>query len=249
MMDLRIAVIQHEPATGLGAFTELIAAAGVEADVVRAWQDPLPELEALDGVIVLGGSARATDPALAEERAWIAKVAAAGVPYLGVCLGAQLLAGGLGGRIVPARRPEIGIGQVFLTDAGRRDPLFDALPSPLTVFQWHGDTFDLPRGAVPLAGSLDYRYQAFRWGTVAYGVQFHPEVTARTVAAWPWVPAYLDQLQTAGIDAGLLLAELAREEPRLRELARRLLNSWLLVCARAGGYTPAARARALALSS
>jgi GMP synthase-like glutamine amidotransferase len=102
---------------------------------------------------------------------------------------------------------------------------------------------------VPLAGSIEYRYQAFRWGAVAYGVQFHPEATARTVAAWPWVPAYLDQLQAAGIDAGVLLAELAEEEPRLRELARRLLTRWLLVCARAGDRAPAARACALALSS
>jgi GMP synthase-like glutamine amidotransferase len=249
MMDLRIAVIQHEPATGLGAFSELMAAAGVEADIFRTWQDPLPAPRALDGVIVLGGSARATDPGLAEERAWIAKAVAAGMPYLGVCLGAQLLAAALGGRVVPARCPEVGIRQVFLTDAARRDPVFDSLRGPLTVLQWHGDTFTLPRGAVPLAGSIDNRYQAFRWGPAAYGVQFHPEATARSVAAWPWVPAYLDQLQTAAVDSGVLFAELAREEPRLRELARRLLNSWLLVCARAGGHTPAARARALALSS
>lgn len=174
MTGLRIAVVQHEPATGLGAFGDLLREAEVTPDVIRAGEDALPEPGALDGVIVLGGSVRATHPALAEEQAWIGRVAAEGVPYLGVCLGAQLLAAALGGRVVRARRPEIGIRQVFLTDTARRDPLFEGVHGPLTVFQWHGDTFALPRGALPLAGSIDYRNQAFRWGRVCYGTPVPP---------------------------------------------------------------------------
>jgi GMP synthase-like glutamine amidotransferase len=239
---LRVAVVQHETSTGLGAFTELLAGGGVEAEIFRGWQDPLPDPQAVDGVIVLGGSGRASDPALADSRHWIASVVAAETPYLGICLGAQLLADALGARVFPGRRPEIGIGDVFLTDAAGGDPLFGGLPARLRVFQWHEDTFTLPTGAVPLAGSIDYRYQAFRWGRHVYGLQFHPEATARAVAAWLWTPGYLDQLQTAGVDAGAVVAELAEEETRLRELAEVLLARWLAVCAGAAaiGSAPAA---------
>jgi GMP synthase-like glutamine amidotransferase len=239
---LRIAVLQHEPATGLGTFTEILAGAEVEIDVVRAWQDPLPEPRALDGVIVLGGGARASDPGLSDTRNWIATAAHARTPYLGICLGAQQLAAALGAHVFPGRRPEIGIRDVFLTDAARLDPLFGGFPGRLRVFQWHEDTFTLPTGAVPLAGSIDYRHQAFRWGPYAYGLQFHPEATARTVAAWPWTPRYLDQLQTAGIDAGALVAELAEEEPRLHQLSDVLLGRWLDVCAKAAAVRATAAA-------
>jgi GMP synthase-like glutamine amidotransferase len=230
---LRIAVVQHEPATSPGSFTELLADAGVEAVVVRTWQDALPDWRALDGVIVLGGSARATDPALADERRWIATLAAAQTPYLGVCLGAQLLAAALGATIFPGRRPAIGISDIFLTEGGQRDHLFASLPARMRVFRWHEDTFGLARGAMPLAGSIDYPYHAFRWGHYAYGLQFHPEATARGVAAWPWTPGYLDQLQTAGADAGAVIAELAEEEPSLRQLAAHILGRWLALCAAA----------------
>jgi GMP synthase-like glutamine amidotransferase len=229
----RIAVLQHEPATGLGSFADLLAHAGAETEVVRTWQDPLPDARAFDGVIVLGGSAGASDPALAGVRCWIDSAVLAETPYLGICLGAQLLAAALGAPVFPGRRLEIGISDIFLTDGARRDPVFAGLPARLRVFQWHADTFDLPRGAVPLAGSIDYRYQAFRWGAYAYGLQFHPEATARTVALWPRTPRYLDQLQTAGVDAGPVVAELAAKEPQLRRRAATVLNGWLEVCAEA----------------
>jgi GMP synthase-like glutamine amidotransferase len=235
---LRIAVVQHEPATGPGSFGELLAQAGVEAGVVRPGQGPLPEAQALDGAIVLGGSRRASDPAFADERRWIRSLVAAGTPYLGVCLGAQLLAAAFGASVVPARRAEIGVGEVLLTDTARRDRVFGGLPGRLPVFRWHEDTFGLPSGAVLLAASGDGLHQAFRLGPSAYGVQFHPEATARSVAAWPFAPGYLDQLQTAGVDGGAMIAELADAEAGLRALARALLGSWLGLCAEVAGSGP-----------
>jgi GMP synthase-like glutamine amidotransferase len=235
--ELRIAVVQHEAATGPGAFAELLAQAAVRAGVVRAGQDPLPDSRSLDGAIVLGGSGRASAPAFAGERRWIRSLVAAGTPYLGICLGAQLLAAASGAAVPPVRQPEIGVGDVVLTEAARRDRVFRGLPGRLPVFRWHGDTFELPGGAVLLAASGDGLHQAFRLGPSAYGLQFHPEATARSVAAWPWAPGYLDQLQTAGADGGAVVAELAAEEPRLRALARAVLGSWLGLCAEAARAT------------
>ncbi|HEU0336024.1 MAG TPA: type 1 glutamine amidotransferase [Gaiellaceae bacterium] len=232
---LRIAVVQHDPATGPGSFGELLAQAGVEAELIRAGEDPPPAPAGLDGAIALGGSARASDPAFADERRWIRRLVAGGTPYLGICLGAQLLAAAFGAAVVPARRPEIGVGEVFLTEAARGDRVFSGLPRRLPAFRWHGDTFGLPDGAVLLASSGDGLNQAFRLGPSAYGLQFHPEATARGVAAWPWEPGYLDQLQAAGVDGGEAVGKLAAEEPGLRALARALLGNWLGLCAEAAG--------------
>jgi GMP synthase-like glutamine amidotransferase len=241
MPDLRIAVVQHEPATSLGAFGDLLARAAVELELVRSWRDALPEPDELDGVIVLGGSMTASDTLLAHERRWIGLLAER-VPYLGICLGAQLLAAALGAAVFRGPRPEIGMHDVYLTDAARRDPLFTGLPGRLRVFQWHADTFALPSGAVPLAGSIGYRYQAFRSGALAYGVQFHPEATSQAVAGWPGTPGYLAQLETAGLDAQAVFSELEREEIALRRLAGRLLERWLGLCARVASPARAGRA-------
>lgn len=235
--ELRIAVVQHEPATSLGSFAELLARASIEVEVVRAWRDVLPEPGELDGVIALGGSISAGDPDLADERRWIAALAPR-IPYLGICLGGQLLAAALGAPVGRGPRPEIGMHDVYLTDAARRDPLFAGLPGRLRVFEWHGDTFALPNGALPLAGSIAYRYQAFRWGRHAYGVQFHPEATAHAVAEWPLVPGYADQLAAAGLDAREVVSALGREEPGARRFAGSLLTRWLGLCAR---VSPSAR--------
>jgi GMP synthase-like glutamine amidotransferase len=231
--DLRIAVLEHEPATNLGSFAELLADAGAAVDVIRRGYR-LPSPGELDGVIALGGSARASDPSLAGERAWIAALAQAGTPYLGICLGAQLLAVALGGGIFRGERPEIGLREVRLTETAQVDPLFRGLPARLRVFEWHADGLTLPPDAVALATSDVYRLQAFRWGDAAYGLQFHPEAAVHTVRTWPWVAGYLDQLQATGADAGTILGELAVAEPSLRTLGAVLLDRWLGLCAARG---------------
>src|SRR5205823_11159223 len=115
----------------------------------------------------------ATLPWLTEEKAYIAEAVGADTPFWGVCLGVQLLAASLGASVYPGHRAEVGVLPVELTEAARADPVFSSLPQEFLALQWHGDTFDLPRGAVRLAGSRAYPNQAFRVGETAYGVQYH----------------------------------------------------------------------------
>jgi GMP synthase-like glutamine amidotransferase len=128
-------------------------------------------------------------PWLVDERALLGEAVAAGLPVLGVCLGAQQLAAALGAEVTPGPLPECGIGEVHLTIDAIGDPVFGAAPTPLPCVHWHGDTFSLPDGAVRLAGSDAYENQAFRAGERAYGLQFHVEVTASLVGHWgPHLP-------------------------------------------------------------
>ena len=107
------------------------------------------------------------------------------MPFFGACLGVQLLASALGAHVYPGPVPEVGVHDVHLTAEGRADPLFAHLPDTLPALQWHSDTFDLPDGAVRLLTSPAYENQAFRWGDVAYGVQFHLEVTRSSTSGSP----------------------------------------------------------------
>ena len=123
---------------------------------------------------------------------------AARIPYLGLCLGGQLLAEVAAGRVVSNRWEELGALPVHLTVAGRTSPLFRGISSPFITFQWHHDSFDIPADGVLLASSPACRHQAFRIGSAAWGAQFHPEVTEEIIRAWcAWDPetsSRVDQL-------------------------------------------------------
>lgn len=148
----------------------------------------LPEPEDVSALIVLGGAMGANDdgqhPFLTGLKSLIRKLVAAGVPYLGVCLGGQILSAALGGEVVSHRWGERGASKITLTPAGSADPLFRGIPQEFTMFQWHDDSFDLPPGAVLLAASPVCPHQAFRMGDCAWGLQFHPEVDERIIVDW-----------------------------------------------------------------
>lgn len=148
----------------------------------------LPECADISGLIVLGGAMGANDdarhPFLSDLKRLIREVVADGIPYLGICLGGQLLAAALGARVVSNRWEELGTLTVQLTDDGCRDPLFAGLGQEFSTFQWHHDSFDLPQGAILLAGSPACPHQAFRLGSNAWGLQFHPEVTEAIIRDW-----------------------------------------------------------------
>jgi GMP synthase (glutamine-hydrolysing) len=226
-MSVRIVVLQHERETGLGAFATLLEDAGVDSAVVETLNSPLPNPGEFDGAIALGGSLGAYDPRLRETRRWIRSAVLRGLPFLGVCLGGQLLASALGAAVKRQAQPELGVHDLYLTDAARRDPVFCGLPRRLTVFGWHEDRFDLPVGAVPLAGSIACTYQAFRFGPVAYGLQFHPEVRAGELANWARVPGYRRLLDAAAVPLVGLAEELERVTPDLDTLTRHLFDRWL----------------------
>ena len=150
---------------------------------------PLPPPEEVAGAVFLGGPMNVDEvvrfPGLAAEREWIAAAVERGLPLLGICLGAQLLARALGAEVRPGPRWELGFGEVRVHDP--EDPLLGALAPGLEVLHWHGDVFDLPAGAHHLASSAQTENQAFRVNN-AWGVLFHPEADFALVEAWLAVP-------------------------------------------------------------
>jgi GMP synthase (glutamine-hydrolysing) len=237
---VRLAVIQHERATGLGRFHDLLGERVVEYTILSSAS--AFDLAGFDGLLVLGGSLSADDARLAATRDSIREAVLDGLPYLGVCLGGQLLASALGTRVKRAGA-EAGIHNVFLTDAARFDPVFGGLPGKIEVFGWHTDSFDLPRSAVPLAGSLACAFQAFRYGQTAYGLQFHPEVLVDDVLAWRNVGPYQLLLEQSERTWASVLTELARAEEGLDALAAHLLDRWLSLITGSGQPAQTTRVR------
>src|SRR6266508_1905717 len=174
-----LTIIQNDPEVPLGAFAGYLAEAGVPFRLVPAYAgDHLPELNTVSAVIVLGGAMGVHDghhyPFLAEVKAFIGESVRGGIPFLGICLGGQLLADVLGGVVTSNACGEKGTLTVRLSPEGKDDPLFAEVAEELVTFQWHNDCFALPNGAVALASSAVCPGQAFRFGTNAYGLQLHP---------------------------------------------------------------------------
>jgi GMP synthase-like glutamine amidotransferase len=231
---VRLLVLQHIACEHPGVFSEVVAQRGVEATAVQLDQgEPLPDWREFDATLAMGGPMGAGDDAehvwLAAERELVAEAVADGRPFLGVCLGVQLLAAALGAPVYPAERPEVGLLEVELTDEGRADPLFAGIDERLVSLQWHADTFELPEGAVRLARSNAVPNQAFRYSERAYGVQFHLEVTGEMAREWASIPAYRDSLaSTLGPERGAgFIADVERRAAELHPPARRLFENWL----------------------
>ncbi|MBV8462284.1 MAG: type 1 glutamine amidotransferase [Acidimicrobiales bacterium] len=197
-------VVQHVAPEGPFAIHRALDAARVDVDLCRVYAgDPLPVRLASEfgGVVVMGGPMSAARDEGFETRqhemALLREAVELGLPTLGVCLGAQLLAGATGGRVVTgAAGPEIGWAPVRFTREAASDPLFAAVPDSLVVLHWHGETYELPVGAVHLAESARYRQQAFRVGPRAWGLQFHLEVDEVAVAQF--LGAFGEDLPAAG---------------------------------------------------
>jgi GMP synthase (glutamine-hydrolysing) len=224
-VSISLAVLQNEHQTGLGRFAELLDDFGVEYDILST-HGRLTDPRAFDAALCLGGGLTANDETLLPARRWIRDAVHLGLPYLGVCLGGQLLAHALGARV--RRGPaETGVHSVFLSDAAEDDALFGDLPARLEVFGWHGDCFELPRGAIPLAGSIASIHQAFRFGASAYALQFHPEVRPEDVARWRGISGYRQLLDEGGREWDEVVEELARAASSLDALAAHLLERWL----------------------
>lgn len=231
---MRVLVLQHIACEHPGVFSEVMRERGVESTAVELDEgDALPDWREFDAVLAMGGPMGAEDdsehPWLEAERRLLREATAAGRPFLGVCLGVQLLAAALGARVRTLDSAEVGRLPVELTAEGRRDPLFAGIGEPLISLQWHGDTFELPSGAVRLASSAIAPNQAFRFGQHAYGVQFHLEVTSEMARQWAEVPAYRHSLAlTLGeADGASFLAEVELRAAELHPAARRLMSNWL----------------------
>jgi len=229
---MQVLVLQHIACEPPGVFEDVLAERAHE--LVRVELDegePLPA-GTWDAIVAMGGPMSVNDegehPWLAGEKAAIASHVRAGRPFWGSCLGAQLLASALGARVYAGPAPEVGVLAIELTAAGLDDPVLGALPAAIDTLQWHGDTFDLPEGAVLLASSPAYPHQAFRVGRAAYAVQFHVEVTEAMGEEWAGVPAYAEYadrvLGPGGSDR--LLAEFRLSSPLMQQHARELFERW-----------------------
>jgi GMP synthase-like glutamine amidotransferase len=185
-----VLVFQHDPFEDLGFFAEVLEKQGAEYRVVRLFHGEMPneEWENVGAVIVLGGPMSVDEeerfPFLRWEKRIIRAAIDEAVPILGVCLGAQLIAATLGTPVFHGAVKEIGWSPISITPHGQVDSLLGYLPENATVFQWHGDGFNLPEGAIRLASSPHYNTQAFRVGKMIYGLQFHLEVTRRMIERW-----------------------------------------------------------------
>ena len=228
---MRILVLQHLDVEHPGSFREIWDEKGHERVAVELDAgEAIPELDAFDMLAVMGGPMDVWEedahPWLKAEKATIRRwVRELGRPYLGICLGHQLLAEALGGRVARMAAPEVGLSRVALTAAGRADPLFAGFGPELDVFQWHGcEVAELPEGAVSLARSDASAVQAMRWGRCAYGFQFHPEIVEETIADWKRIPEYWASLvKTLGPDGAEKLAGAVMPRlPAFRETAQRL---------------------------
>jgi GMP synthase (glutamine-hydrolysing) len=231
---VRLLVLQHISCEPPGVFSEVMREQGVEPVAAELDEnEPLPDWREFDAVLAMGGPMGADDdaehPWLSAEKQLVRESVEAGRPFLGVCLGVQLLASALGGRVHPMDRAEVGLLPVELTAEGRDHPLFADLDDPFVTLQWHGDTFELPTGAVRLAGSPAAPNQAFQAGERAFGIQFHLEVTAEMADEWGAVPAYKQSLsETLGEqEAAAFLADVQRRADELHPAGRRLFGNWL----------------------
>lgn len=200
---MRLLVFQHIECEHPGSLRRFLAADGVTWDAVELDEgEKIPPLEDYDALWVMGGAMDVWDiednPWLVDEKAAIRRwVRELKKPYLGFCLGHQLLADALGGTCGPQRPPEIGILDVHLTDAGKTDPIMAGLPERQKCLQWHGvRVAQEPEGAIVLASSDVCRVQAMRVGETAWSMQYHVEVEDETIDTWGCVPEYKSALES-----------------------------------------------------
>ena len=232
---LKILVFQHVAVEHPGSFREVIAAQGHAMHQVELDEgEPIPPLGGFDVLLVMGGPMdvwqEETHPWLKAEKAAIRDWVAAGRPFLGMCLGEQLLAAAMGGEVGPMTAPpEVGMSQVRQTAS---DPIFTGLPESFTCFQWHGaEVTALPPGARLLASSPGCAVQAFAVGGHAYGLQFHMELTEATAEEWGALPEYAAALEAAQGAGAMdrLRAEVEEHLPELRRAAHLLFTNFLAV--------------------
>jgi len=226
-------IIQNDPEVPPGNFAAAIRESQVPCLTVHPYGgEALPPVRKITAAIVLGGAMGVLDtekhPFLIGVKAFIRKCIQTETPFLGVCLGGQLMADILGGRVI-ANSPhgEKGTLGVTLTAAGENDPLFAGIPRDFISFQWHNDSFEIPAGGTHLAYSAACPGQAFRFGRSAWGTQFHPEVDRPIVDCWArWTE------ETAPA-AEQILADFARTEQIYLQVSRQLLGNFL----RIAGFT------------
>jgi len=228
---MRLLAVVHGEEVRSGVFAEPVAAGGHELEEWSIARRPAPArpLSSYDAVFVFGGSMHADEeeahPWLRDEKELLRRFLDSATPVLGVCLGGQLLAEAAGAPVYRAPEAEIGWHSVELTPSAASDPVFARLPQDFCALQWHYYAFDVPSGATELARS-PVCSQAFRLGELAWGVQFHPEVTLAMVEGW------LEEPEEVDFDREALRRETHERIEEWNSLGRELSRAFVAVAER-----------------
>lgn len=229
---LSVCVLQHGEGETLGTISNAFLSRGIAPNYVRTFQgQPVPkDMGDAAGLIVLGGPMGVYEqesyPFLTHEMHLIEKALYERKPVLGICLGSQLLAAALGANVKRGKREEIGWHYTKLAAAALLDRLLKDLPRSFMAFHWHGDIFELPKGAVSLASSEWTEHQAFRYGDNAYGFLFHMEVTEEIIR--DMVITFQSEVKEAGVDGNGIIRNIVRYLPSLQqEIGELVLERWI----------------------
>lgn len=235
---MRFLVFQHIACEHPGIFRDFLQADGIAWDTVELDEgEAIPPLDRYDALWVMGGPMDVWEEdqhpwLIAEKQAIRTAVRDLKMPYLGLCLGHQLLAAALGGTVGKMARPEVGILDIDLTNAGRSDPIFAGLPRRLAALQWHGAEVQRPpTDAVVLAQSPLCPIQGMRIGKQAYGLQCHIELLEQTVQDWSAVPAYACALDAALGDGAMARLDIAAKQqmPVFNRTARAIYDNFMQI--------------------
>ena len=247
----KILVFQHVASEPLGHLDPLLRQSGVRIRYVNFGREPHaePDVRRYDGLVVLGGPMNVDQahelPHLRTEMAAIREVVQAGKPMLGICLGAQLLAEAMGGKVTPNRVPEIGWYRLHTRAGAHEDRLFRHFERRARyVFQWHAYTFAPPPGSLPLAWTRNCRNQAYRLGDAAWGLQFHLEADAALIRRWITSDAGRAEITTNWGPRRIAQIEAATAEhaPAAQPLGDRVFREFIdLVAPRTRGVLLASR--------
>ena len=228
-------VLQHVPHELLGTLNPMLKRAGFRIRYVNfaRYPEAQPSLDGYAGLIILGGPMSVNDAHrlthLTTELKLIEEALRREIPVLGICLGAQLIAKTLGADVYPSREKEIGWYDVSPTDEAVGDPLLAELQTTEKIFQWHGETFDIPRTTRHLAFSPLCANQAFRYGNKVYGFQFHMEVDEPMIQRWLNVAENQQEISRLGGADHLerIQYETTEYMARLTELSTRVFGEFI----------------------
>jgi GMP synthase-like glutamine amidotransferase len=231
---MQVLVLRHVPHEHLGTLALALGENNLPYKYINFYEDESPNITIKDscGLIILGGPMNVyeTDkyPFLETEDKLIGQAIDKNIPVLGICLGAQLIAKALGARVTRNKEKEIGWYPLKITEEAKKDNLFKYFNNEETVFQWHGDTFETPKGAVHLAESSLCTNQAFRYGRNVYGLQFHIEVTPKMISEWLSVPENQKEITSlkGKIDPESIKAQIPKFIGRLNSLAEEVFREF-----------------------
>lgn len=227
---MKILIFQNHACEDAATAGAIFEEHGAELEIIECFhsRNKRPPDANGDALLVLGGPMNVYEdqkyPFLKWETDWIRTWAEEGRPMLGLCLGAQLLSVATGGKVTKNPIQEIGHFEVQITGAGREDPIFSGMKSPLPVIQWHTDTFSVPPGGTLLATGTECVNQAFRIYR-AIGLQFHLEIGREKMSAW--IQEYVRNPAEEGINTGEILSGFSAREATYEKVCRTLIKNFI----------------------